>query len=474
MLIFKVPVFATIALAAVAQEENAKSGRDGVVTVVARGIGIDAEAAKKDALVNAIQQVVGLYVDAETLVQNETLVREKILTFANADVKSQSVLSVGKEEGLFRVTMKVGVVPSTLAARLRSNGVATRELSGELLAKLFGDLGRKEAVETDQAKSLSELLAGCAATSSWKAEIIGDPLKDLKRIDEQTAGVVVQFRIGPDPEDWSSRRDRLAGALSKASPKEATRNFTFRSVPVRDELTASFQQLLQLKEPVEWMQSKAPTGQDPVEFVAILNQFDSSRRKTMTASWNFYRAPKGTGDELEALNQSWNNVRVEVRLLDGAKGVVQATEMPLNDLLKDIHIPAGFNAVRAVDASPFEVVNLGGLDGKRNPFGGGFDGGGGMGGVEFGGGFGQKKQKGTKARPPAPIVLSLATPFLWIGDKLNRNAVMGAPAAEVELHVSRASLTRIQSVQVALVADDDASPRRAGGNRSTFKGGKRK
>src|SRR5262245_43409919 len=109
---------------------SAQAADDRIVVVVSRGVGESSDAAKKDALLNAVQQVVGLYVDAETLVENESIIRDKVLTFANADVKSQEVLHAAKEGGLYRVTMKVGVVPNTLTRRLRDNAVSVRKIPG--------------------------------------------------------------------------------------------------------------------------------------------------------------------------------------------------------------------------------------------------------------------------------------------------------------------------------------------------------
>src|SRR5438874_767672 len=44
------------------------------VTINASGVGPTAEAAEKAALVNAVQQAVGLFLDSETLVRNEQVV----------------------------------------------------------------------------------------------------------------------------------------------------------------------------------------------------------------------------------------------------------------------------------------------------------------------------------------------------------------------------------------------------------------
>ena len=44
--------------------------------VVASGVGLDPDKALKDALMNAVQQVVGAIVDAETLIKNDDIVKD--------------------------------------------------------------------------------------------------------------------------------------------------------------------------------------------------------------------------------------------------------------------------------------------------------------------------------------------------------------------------------------------------------------
>ena len=55
-----------------------------VVKVRGRGIGTNKMEALKDAYRDAVEQAVGLYVDAEQMVKNEDLVKDQILTQSNA------------------------------------------------------------------------------------------------------------------------------------------------------------------------------------------------------------------------------------------------------------------------------------------------------------------------------------------------------------------------------------------------------
>ena len=57
-----------------------------VMDVVATGVGADPEQAKQNAFSAAIEQVVGVLVDAETIVKNDEVVRDEVLTFSRGYV----------------------------------------------------------------------------------------------------------------------------------------------------------------------------------------------------------------------------------------------------------------------------------------------------------------------------------------------------------------------------------------------------
>ena len=60
---------------------------DATTEVVASGVGVDADKALQNALMNAVQQAVGLVVDAGTLVKNEAIVKDQILTYSDGYVE---------------------------------------------------------------------------------------------------------------------------------------------------------------------------------------------------------------------------------------------------------------------------------------------------------------------------------------------------------------------------------------------------
>ena len=70
-----------------AQGNVAKAKNEQLQEVVAEGVGTTADEAIKDAFRNAVRQVVGAVVDAETLVKNDELIDDKVLTYSDGFIK---------------------------------------------------------------------------------------------------------------------------------------------------------------------------------------------------------------------------------------------------------------------------------------------------------------------------------------------------------------------------------------------------
>ena len=110
-----------------------------LVTVTAKGQGESVEAAKKDAIRNAIKKAVGELVEAKTLVENNELVEDKILTLSNAVVEKADygdAASIG--DGLVEVPVKAVVKKGRLNQELKAVGIATGDISGDSLAAQLG------------------------------------------------------------------------------------------------------------------------------------------------------------------------------------------------------------------------------------------------------------------------------------------------------------------------------------------------
>ena len=152
-----------------------------VVKVRGKGIGTDRIEALKDAYRDAVEQAVGLYVDAEQMVENEDLVKDQILTQSNAYIEKYKIAKEGKSEnGLIAVTILADVRKRALTRKIRdtmlSNKIDLSGISKNLHAQIVTDFKA-----TDDALSII------------RNELKGlQPLKQLMRLSLESNKPVVE------------------------------------------------------------------------------------------------------------------------------------------------------------------------------------------------------------------------------------------------------------------------------------------
>ena len=124
------------------------------VKVRGKGIGVTKMEALKDAYRDAVEQAVGLYVDAEQMVKNEDLVKDQILTQSNAYIESYNVANESTAaNGLVSVTILANVRKRDLTRKINdimpANKVQLSEVSKNLHAQIV-----TEFKATDDALSI--------------------------------------------------------------------------------------------------------------------------------------------------------------------------------------------------------------------------------------------------------------------------------------------------------------------------------
>jgi len=141
------------------------------VTVLACGTGKTEEAALKQAFSNAVTQVVGTIVDAETIVKNDKVIKEQILTYSNAIItKYDTVGKPVQADGLITVTINAQVEKKTITDMLIANKVASAPVEGkDLMARALTEL----KAEQDGTKMLTKLFA--ALPCIVNAQPYGEP-----------------------------------------------------------------------------------------------------------------------------------------------------------------------------------------------------------------------------------------------------------------------------------------------------------
>lgn len=97
---------------------NGTSAQPKTVKVQGRGIGVTRDSALKDAYRDAIERAIGVYVDAEQIVQNDELVSDKILTHSNAYIEDYKIIKESTENNIITIRILASVKQDTLTRKL--------------------------------------------------------------------------------------------------------------------------------------------------------------------------------------------------------------------------------------------------------------------------------------------------------------------------------------------------------------------
>jgi len=187
------------------------------ITVVASGTGKTEETALRQALSNAVSQAVGTIVDAETVVKNDQVIKDQVLTYSNAIVSHYDpVGSPAVADGLVTVKIKAVVERKTLTEKL----VASKVISGDIAGKdIFAKVVTSLQEEKDAKKIVAKVFEGFPA-NLFTAEVAGEPVL-LRKLDAVvTLAVPVVLRL--DQKRYAEWLGATKPFLKKVFPDNTT------------------------------------------------------------------------------------------------------------------------------------------------------------------------------------------------------------------------------------------------------------
>lgn len=203
--------------------------------VVARGVGKTAEDALKAAQQAAVEQAVGQFVDAETLIANKEVITDQVLTASNGFIESYDVIGSQKDGGLVQTRIRAVVRSGKVAERMRaametSVTVNSKNLLAEIQTKSKSRADQRAMLQT----SLNALPVGIFAVQGASAEMVqGVSLPDgITRLR-------IPVEISVDQKVYEERVARLMTQLREfAVVKRSTPLRMVRQDPVSEELLA--------------------------------------------------------------------------------------------------------------------------------------------------------------------------------------------------------------------------------------------
>ena len=113
-------------------------------TVTVKGIGMTVLAARLDAFRKAVQRVVGTLLDAKSVVKNQRLIQDKILTYSAGHILKSDTLSEKKKGMIWYVKIRAVVKIDKLKTMLRSLKVLSVQVDGSSLAAQLATMQHKK------------------------------------------------------------------------------------------------------------------------------------------------------------------------------------------------------------------------------------------------------------------------------------------------------------------------------------------
>ncbi len=174
--------------------------------VIVEGIGDNIAEAKKDAMRNAVEQVVGALVDAQTRVENDELI-EQILTASGAYIEKSEVLSAKKENGLVTIKLRATVVKLSLTKKLKLGG------GGQTLAVDGANLVDLASSKVDAEKSGAMFLANFLKKEEFPYSLLDTKVIEKPSITQKGNEVIYTLKV-----EASVNRERYMDFVKRVKP----------------------------------------------------------------------------------------------------------------------------------------------------------------------------------------------------------------------------------------------------------------
>ncbi len=281
--------------------------------VIVTGIGKDITEARKSAYSRAVEEAVGLVVTTDTIVKNEKVIHEQILTYSGALVSKSETLGSEAKGGLFEVKIRATVEMNPLLQKLKEANVAVRELSGE---SLFATAVTQLKERQDGQSLLLDVFRDFPL-SVMRTEVCGQP--QVVKSDGVKATVSCKVRFTIDQAKFTAFSQRLRTVLRQTGHQPSATQLRAIEAP-KVSRVPGFE--VSLMEPGMFtLFPKHPTN----DFYVFLHlQSDSTNS---VSSWEMYRIRPEFAKTLLLL--SVNSLKLTIRFLDSAAKEVMLDESGL-------------------------------------------------------------------------------------------------------------------------------------------------
>ena len=185
------------------------AAEEGVIEVEAAGIGKDADAAVKNALRNAVHMAVGVMVDSNTIIENDEVITDKILSHSAAYVQKHEIIGEPEaKDGFVSLKIKAQVKRTQLASGLAAEQIAVMSVSGQSLA---GEAMTKSEARKTAPEMFREII------KDFTDGYVGFAIEGEPRMDDKGEKMLVGVRFTLDVEKTQILINRLSDFLNSSA-----------------------------------------------------------------------------------------------------------------------------------------------------------------------------------------------------------------------------------------------------------------
>jgi hypothetical protein len=297
-------------------------------TVFAEGVGTTKEEALKDAFRAAVRQVVGEVVNGETIVENEELVKDQVLTYSDGFIPEHKVTSEKHDNGLFRIGIRAKVQRRSVIMKLKGANITLKSVDGQ---SLYGSIVTQIGAEKDAVALVAKVLEGFP-DNYLEARVVGEP-ETLTKSDSE-ATLVINVEFAPSQAAYKTFATKLCHTLEGSCKMKG--EFTTELAKERAQggeyfyFHSNFVQITASTWMPELLNNQRWIAKEFVFAVATLVSRDFSR-----VNWNYYVLDETVGKTV--VRAVSREVTCKLSLVDADGHLVSVERFdPRNDPIPDL------------------------------------------------------------------------------------------------------------------------------------------
>ena len=155
--------------------------------ITTTGLGATPREAEKQALSEAVRQAVGALLDAKTLIENEEVIEDRILTVNNGFVKSYDVVAPARKnsDGVFEIKILAVIETSVVAMALQNAGIKGdmdgKSLWAESTTKIMNVQDACQMLETKLPELIEKMVVIEYADTQGRVIDTSQPVKTIQK-----------------------------------------------------------------------------------------------------------------------------------------------------------------------------------------------------------------------------------------------------------------------------------------------------